>query len=111
MRLSAICHALVLILLGRLLRPMLATANRRSAPVPTDFKLPAGAPFAEITNALSGLPAAYLLHEALTGAFDSPVLSRRVKALMFGVVALFGALIIGRFGVETSERVLEELSR
>ena len=46
-----------------------------------------GAPFAEITNALSGLPAAYLLHEALTGAFDSPVLSRRVKALMFGVVA------------------------
>lgn len=31
--------------------------------------------------------------------------------LMFGVVALFGALIIGRFGVETSERVLEELSQ
>ncbi len=33
------------------------------------------------------MPAAYLLHEALTGAFDSPVLSRRIKALMFGVVA------------------------
>ena len=74
-------------LLGRLLRPMLATANRRSIPVPADFKLPEGAPFAEITNTLSGLPAAYLLHEALTGAFDSPVLSRRIKALMFGVVA------------------------
>jgi alkylhydroperoxidase family enzyme len=73
--------------LGRLLRPMLATANRRSVPVPTDFKLPAGAPYAEITNALSGLPAAYLLHEALTGALDSPVLSRRIKVLMFGVVA------------------------
>jgi alkylhydroperoxidase family enzyme len=74
-------------ILGRLLRPMLATANRRSVPVPTDFKLPEGAPFAEITNSLSGLPAAYLLHEALTGAFASPVLSRRIKALMFGVVA------------------------
>lgn len=30
--------------------------------------------------------------------------------LMFGVIALVGAAVIGRFGVETSERVLEELS-
>jgi putative MFS transporter len=30
--------------------------------------------------------------------------------LMFGVIALFGALVIGVFGEETSERVLEELS-
>jgi alkylhydroperoxidase family enzyme len=28
-----------------------------------------------------------LLNETLTAAFDSPVLSRRIKALMFGVVA------------------------
>ena len=91
-------------ILGRLLRPMLATANRRSVPVPTDFKLPEGAPFAEITNTLSGLPAAYLLHEALTGAFDSPVLSRRIKALMFGVVA---RMLDCRFCLPHSVRLLQ----
>jgi alkylhydroperoxidase family enzyme len=74
-------------LLGRLLRPMLARANRQSIPVASDFVAPEGTRFAQITAALSGLPAAYLLHEALTGAFDSPVLSRPLKALMFGVVA------------------------
>jgi alkylhydroperoxidase family enzyme len=73
--------------LGRLLRPMLATANRRSVPVPADFVAPAGARFASITGALAGLPAAYLLDQTLNGAFDSPVLSRRIKALMFAVVA------------------------
>jgi alkylhydroperoxidase family enzyme len=73
--------------LGRLLRPLLARANRRSIPFPVDFVLPEGAPFAGITNTLAGLPAAYLLNETLTGAFESPVLSRRIKALMFGVVA------------------------
>ena len=73
--------------LGRLLRPILATANRRSVPVPTDFVAPEGAPFAGVTNTLAGLPAAYLLDETLNGAFESPMLSRRIKALMFGVVA------------------------
>lgn len=74
-------------LLGRLLRPILARANRRSIAFPTDFAVPEGAPFAGIMNTLSGLPACYLLNETLTGAFESPVLSRRIKALMFGVVA------------------------
>jgi alkylhydroperoxidase family enzyme len=74
-------------ILGRLLRPILATANRKSIPVPSDFVAPEGARFARITGALSGLPAAYLLDRALNGAFDSPVLSRRLKALMFAVVA------------------------
>ncbi len=73
--------------LGRLLRPMLAKANRRSLPFPTDFVAPEGAPFARLTGALTGLPAAYLLDRTLNAAFDSPILSRRVKALMFGVVA------------------------
>jgi len=73
--------------LGRLLRPILATANRRSVPVPADFAAKEGAPFARITGALSGLPAAYLLDRTLNGAFESPILSRRIKALMFGVVA------------------------
>jgi len=73
--------------LGRLLRPILATANRKSVAMPSDFVADADAPFAQLTGALAGLPAAYLLHETLTAAFASPVLSRRLKALMFGVVA------------------------
>jgi alkylhydroperoxidase family enzyme len=73
--------------LGRLLRPILATAHRKSAPVPVDFVAPEGAPFARVTGALAGLPAAYLLDRTLNGAFDSPILSRRIKALMFAVVA------------------------
>jgi len=89
--------------LGRLLRPLLATANRRSIAVPADFKLPEGAPFAEITNTLDGLPAAYLLHEALTGAFASPVLSRRIKLLMFGVVA---RMLECRFCLPQSSKLL-----
>lgn len=74
-------------LLGRLLRPLLAQANRKSIPVPADFVAPADAPFARLTGALSGLPAAYLLDQTLNAAFESTALSRRLKALMFGVVA------------------------
>jgi alkylhydroperoxidase family enzyme len=74
-------------IVGRLLRPLLATANRRSRPFPTDFVPREGAPFSRLVGALAGLPAAYLLDRTLNGAFDSPVLSRRVKALMFAVVA------------------------
>jgi len=73
--------------LGRLLRPVLATANRKSIPFPADFATPEGAPFARITGTLAGLPAAYLLDRTLNGAFDSTILSRRIKALMFGVIA------------------------
>lgn len=73
--------------LGRLLRPILATANRRSVAVPADFVAQEGTPFARVTGALAGLPAAYLLDRTLNGAFESPILSRRIKALMFGVVA------------------------
>jgi alkylhydroperoxidase family enzyme len=73
--------------LGRLLRPLLARANRVSVPIPADFVPAEGEPFAPIIKPLVGHPAAYLLNETLRGAFDSPVLSRRVKALMFAVVA------------------------
>ena len=73
--------------LGRLLRPILARANRHSIAMPSDFVARDDAPFAQLTRTLAGLPAAHLLHETLTAAFASPVLSRRVKALMFGVVA------------------------
>jgi alkylhydroperoxidase family enzyme len=89
--------------LGRLLRPLLARANRRSIAFPIDFVLPQEAPFAGITNTLAGLPAAYLLNETLTGAFDSPVLSRRIKALMFGVVA---RMLECRFCLPQSRKLL-----
>ncbi len=92
-------------ILGRLLRPLLATANRKSIALPVDFVLPQGAPFAGITNTLAGLPAAYLLNETLTGAFDSPVLSRRIKALMFGVVA---RILECRFCLPQSRKLLLE---
>lgn len=74
-------------LVGRLLRPILATANRRSLPFPADFAPAAASPFSRLVGTLSGLPAAYLLDRTLNGAFDSPILSRRLKALMFGVIA------------------------
>lgn len=73
--------------LGRLLRPVLARVNRVSIPMPTDFVASEDDPFARLTGALAGLPAAHLLHETLTEALSSPILSRRLKLLMFGVVA------------------------
>ena len=72
---------------GRLLKPLLLVANRKSMPMPRDFAVPAGAPFERVTRPLAGLPAAWVLHQALTSAFDSTVLSRRIKVLVFAVIA------------------------
>ena len=44
-------------------------------------------PFERITRPLAGLPAAWVLHQSLTAAFESTVLSRRIKVLVFAVVA------------------------
>jgi alkylhydroperoxidase family enzyme len=73
--------------LRRLLRPIVPTVNRMSIPVPVEPPPVDGMMFRPVVNALAGLPAATLLHEALTGAFASPVISRPVKLLMFAVVA------------------------
>ena len=70
-----------------LLRPMLVRAMRKSIPTPANFVPSEGDPFASIIAPLAGHPAAYLLHDTLQAAFESPILSRRVKALMFAVVA------------------------
>jgi alkylhydroperoxidase family enzyme len=72
---------------GRVLRPLLARANRVSVPIPADFVPSEHDPFARVIAPLVGHPAAHLLNETLRGAFESPILSRRVKALMFAVVA------------------------
>ena len=92
-------------ILGRLLRPILATANRRSIPVPADFVPKDDAPFARINAPLVGLPAAYLLNETLIDAFDSPVLSRRLKGLVFAVVA---RILECRFCEPESRRLLRK---
>lgn len=74
-------------LLGRLFRPLIARKMSRSGgatPEPLE-----GEPesFAVVVQALVGLGAARLLHEALEGCFASDILSREAKVLMFAVVA------------------------
>jgi AhpD family alkylhydroperoxidase len=88
---------------GRLLRPMLAVANRRSIPVP-DARPATGAAFEPVLRPLANLPAAFLLQEALASAFDSPVLSRRIKVLVFAVVA---RILECRFCSPEAMRLLE----
>jgi alkylhydroperoxidase family enzyme len=72
--------------LGRLLRPMLAVANRRSVSVPVK-QLEPGAVFEAVLQPLANLPAATILQEALSAGLDSPILSRQIKLLVFAVVA------------------------
>jgi alkylhydroperoxidase family enzyme len=91
--------------IGRLLKPVLAVANRKSIAMPKDFAVPPGAPFERITRPLAGLPAAWLLHEALTSAFESPVLSRRIKVLVFAVVA---RMLECRYCLPEALRLLEQ---
>jgi len=68
------------------LRPLLGRMMGRAAPI---LEMP---PFQEesasaVALALRGLPAAGLLDQTLRDAFDSPVLPRQTKALMFAVIA------------------------
>lgn len=73
--------------MGRYLRPLVARKIRGMAwtnikPLPEKTVC-----FSEIVQALAGLPAASILHEAIDGAFSSNVLSMELKILMFAVVA------------------------
>lgn len=67
----------------------LAALKRPAPEAPAASPLPPDSgPFASIVATLAGLPvAASDLRGALEGAFASPLLPRRVKALMFAVVA------------------------
>lgn len=75
--------------LGKLLRPLIERRVRRFyALVPAPAPLgPVDVPYGGIVRALEGTPAAAACRDALAGAFASPVLPRRAKALVFGVVA------------------------
>jgi AhpD family alkylhydroperoxidase len=89
--------------LGRLLRPMLAVVNRKSVSVPVT-PLEPGAAFEPVLRPLANLPAASMLQEALTAALASPVLSRRIKVLVFAVVA---RMLECRFCAPETLRLLE----
>jgi AhpD family alkylhydroperoxidase len=73
----------------RLLRPLVARMMRARytrEPAPLTAAQRKG-PFAEIVNALDGLPGAARLRAVIDDAWDSPVLARRTKGLMFAVIA------------------------
>jgi len=70
--------------------PFMRLAMRRrwrtgdATPLPPELR---GGPWSYLVCALDGLPAARALRAALDGMWDSPLLSRRAKALVFAVVA------------------------
>ena len=73
----------------RLFRPLLAhlvRPRRATRPEPLQPEQREG-PFAEIVNALDGLPAAPRLRTVIDDALATTVLSRRVTGLVFAVVA------------------------
>jgi AhpD family alkylhydroperoxidase len=90
--------------LGRALRPILAVANRKSVSVPAGAPEQPDAVFQRVLRPLGNLPAAYMLREALAAAFDSPILSRRIKVLVFAVVA---RILECRFCFPEALRLLE----
>ncbi len=63
-------------------------------------------PFSPVVVALDGLPAARALHSVLEGMWASPTLPRRVKALVFAVVAR--ALGCDRSEAEATRLLLED---
>jgi len=67
---------------GRRIRSWQRRGTRET--LPPDLR---GGPFGTLVARLDGLPAASKLRHTLDAAFDSPLLSRRAKALVFAVVA------------------------
>jgi alkylhydroperoxidase family enzyme len=73
--------------LGKLFRPIIAKQIRKTLwqdiePLPDNLSN-----FSGVIRALKGLPAAKVINDAMTGAFESEVLSKELKILMFAVVA------------------------
>jgi AhpD family alkylhydroperoxidase len=73
-------------LLAPLLRRRVRSADRRAKPEFLSPGLEAG-PYAYVVRGLDGLPAAAWLRRSLDAAWESPILSRRTKGLVFAVVA------------------------
>ncbi len=74
-------------MLGKVLRPLIGWKLRKIAW--TETSLVEGQPtsFPGVVQKLVGLPAARAMNDALKGAFESDILSRKLKVLMFAVVA------------------------
>jgi uncharacterized peroxidase-related enzyme len=87
----------------RLLRPFVARRlrSRRGQPENLPPELQTG-PYAYVAREFDGLPAGRVLGELLQQAFESPILTRRAKALIFAVVAR-------GLGSERAEREATEL--
>jgi alkylhydroperoxidase family enzyme len=64
-----------------------AGAKRAHSDVPREASALEAGRFGSVLAPLAGLHAASIVQAALTGAFDSPLISRPAKALMFAVVA------------------------
>jgi alkylhydroperoxidase family enzyme len=73
--------------IGKLFRPFIEKRIRKTfwndnEPLPEDTSN-----FSGVVQALKGLPAAKIIDDAMTGAFESQILSKELKILMFAVVA------------------------
>src|SRR4030095_3685573 len=68
-----------------LVRPLTTLRWRTNAPATREAAELMSGPFGRVVATLTGLHGAQLMKAALDGAFESPVLSHPVKALMFAV--------------------------
>ena len=73
----------------RLLRPLMGRLlrSRHARGKPTPLEQPPAHPGAPIVNAYAGSPMAVALERTLKDMWDSPLLTRRCKLLMFAVIA------------------------
>ena len=74
-------------ILGKILRPLISRRIRNYGWTETRPLKGDPASFPGVVQALMGLPAATAMNDALQGAFESEILSRKLKVLMFAVVA------------------------
>lgn len=72
---------------GKIFRPLIGWKLRKSAWTESAQLKGEETSFPGLVQKLIGLPAATAINNALTGAFESETLSRKLKVLMFAVVA------------------------
>jgi alkylhydroperoxidase family enzyme len=89
--------------LVRVLRPFLARPFRGKHSPPAPPPVPNDPPFAGVVAALAGSPTAYAVRATVDDALASPILPRRTKLLMFGVI---GRALACRHVTQEAERQL-----
>ena len=73
--------------LGKIFRPLIAKKIRNTSWNNTEHLPDDISNYSGVIKSLNGLPAATVINDAMVGVFDSDVLSRELKILMFAVVA------------------------